>query len=574
MNLLSIQSLWQNNATWVIFACILVVVIPFIVFYLTKAKEHPKGLIAAALSNMGERFGYYIMNAILLLFLVSKFGLPDGTAGLIYSVFYFGIYVLSLVGGIIADRTQNYNRTIQWGLIIMALGYVGMAIPLFSKEANMVVDGNGAWWGILIFTCFALLCIAFGNGLFKGNLQALVGQMYDNFEAEAAKKGPEALAEAKDKRDSGFQIFYVFINIGGVIAPFIAPLLREWWLKAHNFVYNADMSGLCHRYLNGTLQYTDKEGQLVDLTQKFVETSQSVVADPNMLADQSQFCSDYILTFNQGVHFSFIISVIAMMISLIIFFATKKKFPQPGKKESAAVVEYTAEEKAAMAKEIKQRMAALFAVLGIAVFFWLSFHQNGQSLSVFARDFVNSDQLAPEIWQALNPLFVIILTPIVMGVFAMLARNGKPVSTPRKIALGMFIAGCAYLFLMIFSIISNYPSGDAFRAMDAAQMAAAGLSKAAPWVMIVTYFFLTVAELFISPLGLSFVSKVAPRNMVGLCQGLWLGATAIGNLFIFVGPIMLNAWPIWQCWGVFLAICFVSMSVMFGMVKWLERVTA
>ena len=563
MNLLAIQSLWQNHATWVIFACILVVVIPFIIFYLTEAKKHPKGLIAAALSNMGERFGYYIMNAILLLFLVSKFGLSDGTAGVIYSVFYFGIYVLSLVGGIIADRTQNYNRTIQWGLVIMALGYVGMAIPLFSKSVDgMIVDGNGAWLGILIFTCFALLCIAFGNGLFKGNLQALVGQMYDNFEAEAAKVSPEALAEAKDKRDSGFQIFYVFINIGGVIAPFIAPLLREWWLKAHNFVYNADMSGLCHQYLaNG------------EATQKFTETMTKSVADGVIPTDLTQFCSDYILTFNQGVHFSFIVSVVAMLISLTIFFTQKKKFPQPSKKEAAQVVDYTPEEKAAMAKEIKQRMAALFAVLGIAIFFWLSFHQNGQSLSVFARDFVNSDMLAPEIWQALNPLFVIILTPLVMGIFAALARKGKPVSTPRKIALGMGIAGCAYLFLMIFSIVSNYPSGDEFRAMDFAQMAAQGLAKAAPWVMIVTYFFLTVAELFISPLGLSFVSKVAPRHMVGLCQGLWLGATAIGNLFIFVGPIMLNAWPIWKCWGVFLAICFVSMCVMFGMVKWLERVT-
>ena len=567
--------LLQTNVTMVIFICILAVVIPFLLFYLSKAKkEHPKGLIAAALSNMGERFGYYIMNAILLLFIVSKFGLPDGTAGIIYSVFYFGIYVLSLVGGIIADRTQNYNRTIQWGLIIMALGYVGMAIPLFSKDANnLIVDGNGKWMGILIFTCFALLCIAFGNGLFKGNLQALVGQMYDNFEAEAAKKGPEALAVAKDKRDSGFQIFYVFINIGGVIAPFVAPMLREWWLKAHNFIYNADMSALCHRFLNGTLQYTDKDGQFVDLTQKFLETSQTVVTDPTLLADQTRFCSDYILTFNQGVHFSFFVSVAAMLISLIIFFTQKNKFPQPAKKVAAEIAGYTAEEKAAMAKEIKQRMAALFAVLGIAVFFWLSFHQNGQSLSVFARDFVDSSSIAPEIWQALNPLFVIILTPLVMGIFAMLARKGKPVSTPRKIAYGMGLAGCAYLFLMIFSIVKHYPSGDAFRAMDLAQMTAAGLAKAAPWVMIVTYFFLTVAELFISPLGLSFVSKVAPRHMVGLCQGLWLGATAIGNLFIFVGPIMLNAWDIWKCWGVFLLICLVSMTVMFGMVKWLERVT-
>lgn len=564
MNLLSIQTLWQNHATWVIFAIILIVVIPFLFFYLKKAKnEHPKGLIAAALSNMGERFGYYIMNAILLLFIVSKFGLSDETAGIIYSVFYFGIYVLSLVGGIIADRTQNYHRTIQWGLIIMAVGYVGMAIPLFSRGVDgIIADGNGAWWGILIMTCFALLCIAFGNGLFKGNLQALVGQMYDNFEADAAKKSPEALAEAKDKRDSGFQIFYVFINIGGVIAPFVAPLLREWWLKAHNFIYNADMSGLCHQYLaNG------------EITEKFTETIGKSVADGIIPTDMTQFCSDYILTFNQGVHFSFIVSVVAMMISLVIFFSQKKRFPQPSKKTAAEVVDYSAEEKLAMAKEIKQRMVALFAVLGIAIFFWLSFHQNGQSLSVFARDFVNSDQIAPEIWQALNPLFVIILTPLVMGIFAVLARKGKPVSTPRKIALGMGIAGCAYLFLMIFSIVKNYPSGDEFRVMDAAQMLAAGLAKAAPWVMVVTYFFLTVAELFISPLGLSFVSKVAPRNMVGLCQGLWLGATAIGNLFIFVGPIMLNAWPIWECWGVFLAICFVSMIVMFGMVKWLEKVT-
>jgi POT family proton-dependent oligopeptide transporter len=549
----------------VIFICILAVVIPFLIFYLTKAKkEHPKGLIAAALSNMGERFGYYIMNAILLLFIVSKFGLPDATAGIIYSVFYFGIYVLSLVGGIIADRTQNYHRTIQWGLIIMALGYVGMAIPLFSQDANnLIVDGNGKWWGILIFTCVALLCIAFGNGLFKGNLQALVGQMYDNFEAEAAKKGPAALAEAKDKRDSGFQIFYVFINIGGVIAPFVAPMLREWWLKAHNFIYNADMSALCHQYL--------ADGQV---TQKFTETmANSVLPTANYGTNLTQFCSDYILTFNQGVHFSFFVSVAAMLISLIIFFTQKNKFPQPAKKVAAETAGYTAEEKAAMAKEIKQRMAALFAVLGIAVFFWLSFHQNGQSLSVFARDFVDSSSIAPEIWQALNPLFVIILTPLVMGIFASLARKGKPVSTPRKIAYGMGLAGCAYLFLMIFSIVKHYPSGDVFRAMDIAQMAAAGLAKAAPWVMIVTYFFLTVAELFISPLGLSFVSKVAPRHMVGLCQGLWLGATAIGNLFIFVGPIMLNAWDIWKCWGVFLAICLVSMGVMFGMVKWLERVT-
>lgn len=158
-------------------------------------KGHPKGLIAAALANMGERFGYYIMNAVLVLFLCSKFGLSEETSGTIYSFFYAGIYLLALVGGAIADRTQNYKGTIRTGLIIMATGYVLLSIPILATSTNI------AW--LLPLTCFALFMIAFGNGLFKGNLQAIVGQLYDDFEAEAAKQGPEALKIAESKRDSG-----------------------------------------------------------------------------------------------------------------------------------------------------------------------------------------------------------------------------------------------------------------------------------------------------------------------------------------------------------------------------------
>jgi len=550
------QEFFTEHRTLVFLLGVIIVVLPFLVYYvITALRHHPKGLIAAALSNMGERFGYYIMNAVLALFIVSKFGLSDAQAGAIYSVFYCLIYILSLVGGIIADKTQNYNRTIQWGLIVMALGYVALSIPLFGTDANgFIVDGGASWWTILIVTCLALLLIAFGNGLFKGNLQALVGKMYDNFEAEAAKKGPEALAEAKERRDSGFQIFYVFINIGGVIAPFIAPLIREWWLKIHNFVYNADMPALCHDVINGG-----------DVTEKFTATMSQSVIDPSLVQGTTEFCSSYIDVFNSGIHFSFIASVVAMAISLTIFLISKKKFPQPAKKDTAKVVEYTAEEKAAMAKEIKQRMAALFAVLGIAIFFWFSFHQNGQSLSFFARDFVSSEAVAPEIWQALNPFFVIVLTPIIMIAFAALTRKGKAISTPKKIGIGMGIAACAYLFLMILSFVNNYPSAEDFRAL-------LDPVKLGPWVLIVTYFFLTVAELFISPLGLSFVSKVAPRHMVGLCQGLWLGATAVGNIFLWIGPLMYNTWPIQYCWLVFAIVCVISMAVMFGMVKWLEKV--
>ena len=516
-------------------------------------KGHPKGLLAAALSNMGERFGYYIMNAVLVLFLCSKFGLGESTAGSIYSVFYAGIYILSLVGGIIADKSQNYKGTIKTGLIIMASGYVLLSIPILATSSNI------SW--LLPLTCLALFLIAFGNGLFKGNLQAIVGQMYDNLEAEAAKKGPQALAEAKDKRDSGFQIFYVFINVGGLIAPFVAPLLREWWLQANGMVYNAQLPALCHEFLN------DAAGMSA---QALENLSSLMAAAGGNIMDMADSCQKYLQIFNEGIHYSFIASVVAIAISLVIFLFSQKTFPTPSKKEAVKGVEYTAEEKAAMANEIKKRMYALFAVLGIVIFFWFSFHQNGMSLSFFARDFVDSSAVAPEVWQAINPFFVIVLTPVIMAIFSFLSRRGKEVSTPKKIGIGMGIAALAFIFLMVFSMIKHYPSAEDFKSLPIAEQMA---GKAHWWVLIATYFFLTVAELFISPLGLSFVSKVAPKSMLGLCQGLWLGATAVGNLLLFLGPKMYNAWPIWQCWAVFATVCIISMGVMFGMVKWLEKVT-
>ena len=516
-------------------------------------KNHPKGLIPAALANMGERFGYYIMNAVLVLFLCSKFGLSEETSGTIYSCFYAGIYILALLGGFIADKSQNYKGTIKTGLLIMAIGYVVLSIPILATSEN------STW--LLVLTCVALFMIAFGNGLFKGNLQAVVGQMYDDLEAEAAKKGPEALAKAKDKRDSGFQIFYVFINVGGLIAPFVAPILRARWLEANDFIYNAKLPELCHQFIANSSAM--EASALANLNDMMVQAGGSI-------SDLANSCQSYLQVFNEGIHYSFIASVVAMLISLVVFMAYQRIFPTPAKKKAVESVKYTAEEKAAMAKEIKQRMYALFAVLGVVIFFWFSFHQNGMSLSFFARDFVDSTAVAPEIWQAINPFFVIVLTPIIMALFASLARKGKEISTPRKIAIGMFIAGLAFLFLAVFSFIKGYPSADVYKALPIAQQIA---NQAHWWVLIAVYFFLTVAELFISPLGLSFVSKVAPKQLLGLCQGLWLGATAVGNLLLWIGPLMYNQWPLWLCWTVFLVVCLISMGVMLGMVKWLERVT-
>ena len=287
-----------------------------------------------------------------------------------------------------------------------------------------------------------------------------------------------------------------------LIAPFVAPLLRQWWLGVHSLAYNAQLPKLCHDFI---LNATVSDNLIVEASKA------GAVLDPSNLDSITAFCTSYLDHFNTGVHYSFIASVAAMLISLLIFILTKQRFPNPGKKESVVSVEYTAEEKQAMAKEIKQRMYALFAVLGVVVFFWFSFHQNGQSLSMFARDFVNTSKIAPEIWQAVNPFFVIVLTPVIMWFFSFLAGRGRQISTPRKIAYGMGIAALAYLFLSIFSFKMGYPSSNTFLALDSATQAS---MKAGPWVLIVTYFFLTVAELFISPLA----SPSFPRWLRRACR--------------------------------------------------------
>ena len=215
-------------------------------------KKHPKGLLAAALANMGERFGFYTMMAILDLFLEAKFGLAGKESGLIYSIFYFSIYILAFVGGIIADKTRNYKGTILIGLIIMATGYLILAVPTPTPVPDKTL--------YLILTCVGLFTIAFGNGLFKGNLQALVGKMYDN-------------PEYGKMRDSGFSLFYMFINVGAVFAPIIAVGVRNWWVVRHGFEYNASLPALCHGYLDGTLQ-PDALKQFQDLARSEEHTSE------------------------------------------------------------------------------------------------------------------------------------------------------------------------------------------------------------------------------------------------------------------------------------------------------------
>lgn len=508
-------------------------------------KNHPKGLIAASLSNMGERFGFYVMMAILLLFLNNKFGFEGSTGSIIYSVFYAMIYLLALAGGVIADKTKKYKGTILIGLVLMTLGYVVLAMPTKTPIPE------GEYGLILGLTCVGLFAIAFGNGLFKGNLQAVVGQLYDN-------------PEYSDKRETGFQIFYMFINVGAMFAPLMAVGLRNWWVQSNGFEFNADLPALCNQFVSGTISPQALE-RLTELATQMQGASVNLTS----------FTSEYLNVFLTGYHFSFGLAIFAMLISLVVFIINKKNLPDPAKKAAAGTggAGLTAEVRMDAA-EVKQRLYALFAVFGVVIFFWFSFHQNGQTLTLFANDFTKLIKLdlgftsleGAEVFQTFNPFFVVFLTPLVIGLFGWMKAKGIEMSTPKKIAVGMGIAALAFAIMTVGSF--GLPT-------DAERIASGGLSdmqRVTPFLLIGTYLVLTIAELFISPLGIAFVSKVAPPHLQGIMQGCWLGATALGNQLLFIGVVLYQSIPIWATWTVFVVACLVSMTTMLVMLKWLERV--
>ena len=507
-------------------------------------KGHPKGLIPAALANMGERFGFYTMMAILVLFLQAKFNLDGANAGIIYSVFYFSIYILALVGGIIADKINNFKGTILVGLIMMAAGYVILAIPSPTPVSSVPV--------YLTISLVGLFVIAFGNGLFKGNLQALVGQMYDNEKYEKM-------------RDSGFSLFYAFINVGAIFAPIAAIYMREWWLGRNNVTYDANLPEYCHSFING------------NITEQSMVTFQQYADKANgaPVADLTEFANRYLDVFNTGFHYAFGTAIVAMLISLVVFIKNKKQFPNPkGSQEAAEGSGYTKEEVKMEAKEVKQRIYALLAIFGVVIFFWFSFHQNGLTLTLFAKDYtvlkIGSWEFSVEIFQSMNPFFVVFLTPIVVGLFGWLRAKGKEPSTPKKIAIGMGIACLGFVVMMLGSFglplwETISPSVGGTPLVDA--------QRVAPYLLLGTYFILTVAELFISPMGISFVSKVSPPQYQGMMQGGWLGATAMGNGLLWIGAVLYQTIPIWMTWGIFVVATAISMFTVIFMVKWLERVS-
>lgn len=558
-------------------------------------KGHPKGLLVAFFANMGERFGFYTMMAILVLFLQAKFGLTGANAGIIYSIFYASIYALALLGGIIADRYAGLKKTIAFGIVSMAIGYVLIAIPTASNTAG------------LIQACAGLFVIAFGNGMFKGNLQAVVGNLYED-------------SAYASKRDSAFSIFYMGINIGALFAPTVAISLKKYVLGLSNFVDKAELPALCWNVKHGV------EGAAEKLSEVANQAYVGGVLPSNF--DVQTFANEYIRAFSTGYNYAFGFAAFMMLVSLFVYFSFNKLLRpgfSVGKKDSSGATTAVPDMPKA---EVRERLIALFLVFAVVIFFWMSFHQNGLTLTFFARDYTQrvvgsgtffwfdlwtllpmfgaalglyfllrkgsssvyrivgalgaivlgyfayyrinampaENLFSPELFQHMNPFFIVALTPVAVAMFSWLNKKGIEPSAPRKIGYGMILASLGFIVMVIGSI--GLPS----------QVTLAGNpvpnnELVTPYLLISTYFILTIAELFLSPMGISFVSKVAPPQYKGTMQGGWLAATALGNQLLFIGAIFYGKFELWQLWSFFVICCLLSASFIFFMMKRLEKTT-
>ena len=495
----------------------------------------PKGLWTLALANTGERFGYYTMLAVFALFLGENFGFDAGTASEIYTWFLTAVYFLPLVGGMAADR-WGYSKMVVIGIMIMFLGYLLLSVPLGG--GTVAIAAMGA----------ALLLVSLGTGLFKGNLQVMVGDLYN-------------APEYADKRDSGFSLFYMAINVGALFAPTAAIGIMNW--------------------AQTSLGYSKAD----------------------------------------SYHFAFAVACVSVIVSILIYFFGKSTYKQvlTVKKDKVSAAQEKVEEMSPA--ETRERIVCLCLVFAVVIFFWMAFHQNGLTLTWFADEFTarsatgvtgmtfnvmnliwcifivygicglfsggsskgkminallvlvpaailgyNYVETSAEvvtvdapIFQQFNPCFVVALTPISIALFSWLGKKGKEPKAPVKIGLGMLVAACAYVLMMVCSFglpATNHPNH---------------VYDFNPNLLISTYLILTFAELLLSPIGISFVTKVAPPKYKGMMMGGWFVATALGNKLVSIPGHMWDM-PLYIVWGTLMGICLLAALFIFSIIKKLNKV--
>lgn len=609
-------------------------------------KNQPKGLYVLSLANTGERFGYYTMLAIFLFYLQAKFGLDSAWTGQIFSIFLALVYFMPLVGGWLADK-WSFSKCVVTGISIMFIGYALMSVP------TPVRDNTSLY---ILFA--ALLLISVGTGLFKGNLQVMVGDLYNN-------------AKYSARRDAAFSIFYMAINIGSMFAPTAAtelknlaleeegfrienyegiqlkesmiPTVCNWCIDTDNFAnmpkegsdnyksmidfaVNAKMEADKEKYKGQDREKVEKE-----LQQSFAENNSLAIFYKTNLsnfaarcshkaADIKAFSTEYISAFSKGCGNAFMLACGSLIISFLIYTLGRRTYKHilVDKKSATKKNDAVSSGPELTPEQTKSRIIALLLVFAVVVFFWMVFHQNGQTLTEFAKsctaDSTSSwtrigfniwallsiavgvyavfslfqsksakgktvsgiilaaaigvvvyiyhntpetvTKIDPAIYQQFNPFYVVALTPFSMALFSWLASRKKEPSAPRKIGYGMVVAGAAYLVMVLGSLTLTGTNG-----------------SVSPNWLISTYLLLTFAELLLSPMGISFVSKVAPPKYKGSMMGGWFAATAVGNYLVSIPMLMWGKVPVPIIWGILIAVCLLSAAFIFSIMKKLEKAT-
>ncbi|GGF28946.1 peptide MFS transporter [Echinicola rosea] len=451
---------------------------------------HPKGLMTLFFTEMWERFSYYGMRALLILFMTTAvidggLGFDDKTSGAIYGLYTMGVYLLALPGGWLADRLLGLKKSVWYGGIIIALGHFTMGLPGIISLMDGAHETKSALNSLDTTSFFlGLILIVVGTGLLKPNISSIVGQLYH---------------EGSSKRDAGFSIFYMGINIGGFIAPIICSTFAEidWHLGFGAAGFGMVLGLIQYKLTSGTLK---GKGELADAD------SAEEIAHRRRLR-LFTFLTVIVLAFTLFLMFQGVIVINAAAIA-------EASYKVIGVVAAAFFIYILVF--GGLNKDEKKKVVVIAILLCFGALFWSGFEQAGSTLNLFAERFTDRHLMGWEIpagyFQSANSMFIVIFAPVFAALWVWLAKRHLEPSSPIKFAFGLLLLGVGFM-VMYF----------------AAKVAVSGDLAAPAWLMF-TYLFHTFGELSLSPVGLSLTTKLAPKKFQGQMMGMWFLSVALGNL--------------------------------------------
>jgi POT family proton-dependent oligopeptide transporter len=532
---------------------------------MSNEAKHPKGLYYLFFTEMWERFGYYLMLGIFSLYMLDSaenggMGFSKTQKSDVYGTYIGLVYLTPFLGGLLADRILGYRKSILFGGLLMAAGYIGLSMP-----------------GITTFY-ISLLLIIIGNGFFKPNISTLVGNLYNN-------------DLYKPNKDAGFNIFYMGINVGAFVCNFVAAYMRInfGWGYAFAAAGIGMLIGLVI-FLSGTKHIKDadiiKPIQPGDLSTARILT---VVLLPMFVFGIIGYFINGVTNaqtnpngniFGTDTNDAFLFGCLPVVLFFIYLFVKANK-------------------------EDKGPIGALLSVYACIVIFWAVFHQNGDALTIWAEEYTDREMpqsvgtvfskfnlaqtvtfmgdstdeksaayfhnlpaektpeqgkslllFSTELYQSINPFWVVLLTPIIVGFWGVMRRNKKEPTTPTKIAIGLVITALSAL-VMVLAVKSTDLSHD----------------KVSSLWLIATYGVITIGELCLSPMGLSLVSKLSPPRITALMMGGFFLSTSVGNK---LSGVMSGLWEKYDDKSNFFltnfSLVMFAAIILFLLLGWLNRV--